>query len=118
MLRAIAGRAVFAACLSISVAAAHAQSVQTVQPRMIQSETTFTRSDGALVRFVPSEYDGPSVASASSSSTPTEDDIKPCLTRTYSDWNGWSPCNIEDRLLASTDFGLGHRIRLDGVTSH
>jgi RHS repeat-associated protein len=85
---------------------------------MIQSETTFTRSDGALVRFVPSEYDGPSVASASSSSTPTEDDIKPCLTRTYSDWNGWSPCNIEDRLLASTDFGLGHRIRLDGVTSH
>lgn len=88
------------------------------KPQLITTETTIRRVDGVIMRFVPAS---PSrrVARAVGLATvppPTEADLAPCLTRTYADFAYYQPCSITDKTMATTDFGMGYVVNLDGVT--
>jgi RHS repeat-associated protein len=77
------------------------------KPKLIDAETTLTRSDGSIVRFVPS-------ASAKTFSQTLTDPPRapdPCLFR-YSSFY----CEMADGKLATTDVGMGFVVTFDGVT--
>jgi RHS repeat-associated protein len=102
------------AVLSLSATPTIAKGPPAGKPRQISAELTIKRADGAVIHFVPGSSSKASLV-AGATSVPTETDLSPCLTRSYQDFGD---CNITDKTMASTDYGMGYVTYLDGTTPY